>query len=362
MSGFEALIDDLEAALQDGQHERRISMLRHVTNLFVDNAPGLDADQVDVFGDVLTHLTKQLEGRVLAELGQKLAPLDNAPNVVIQNLARHEEIAVAGPVLAQSKRLAENDLIEIASTRGQAHLGAISARPHLTENVTDVLVERGDAGVVQTLTQNQGAAFSNRSFSTLTKRAETDERLAANLGMRVDVPPALMQELMTKATDAVRARLSAVAPSGVDVTRALDHASKQMLRDNPGARNLALAEALIADMADTKKLNEQAVANFAKRGLYEETLVGVGRLCLAPTDLIARLMQNSSPEGLLLAAKAAGFEWTTVAAILSVRKAVAPLTADELEAANVSFMRMSRATAQRVLRFWLVRGVASRAN
>jgi len=362
MPGLDALIDDLETALQHGEHERRIAMLRRVTNLFVDSAPALDENQVEVFGEVLTHLTRQLESKVLAELGEKLASVDNAPNAVIQDLARHHEIAVAGPVLSQSKRLTEGDLIEIASTRGQAHLGAISVRSHLPENVTDVLVERGDAGVVHTLTQNRGAAFSHKSFNTLTERAQTDEQLAVNLGMRVDVPPAMLRELMAKATDAVRARLSAVVPAGIDVKDVVNAASREMLSAVPTGRSMARAEALIAEMAASKKLNEQAVDNFAKSGLYEETLVAVARLCSAPTELVSRLMQNESPEGLLLACKAAGFEWPTVAAILALRKGRVPMSDDEIEAAGANFLRISLATAQRVLRFWLVRGVASRAH
>jgi len=362
MGGLETLIDDLESALHSGQHDRRIAMLRRVTNLFVENAPGLDADQVEVFGDVLTHLTKELESKALAELGEKLGPVDNAPHVVIQNLARHEEIAVAGPVLAQSRRLSEKDLIEIASTRGQAHLGAISVRSNLTENVTDVLVERGDTGVVQTLTQNQGAAFSNKSFRTLTVRARIDEGLAVNLGKRVDVPPAMMQELMAKATDAVRERLSAIAPPGIDVADAVQVAVRQMVSVAPEPRSMLLAEALIAEMVVAKKLNEQAVAGFAARGLYAETLVGLARLCAAPTELIVRLVQNPSPEGLLLACKAAGLEWPTVAAILAVRKGRVSMAAEDTEEASANYVRLSLATAQRVLRFWLVRGVASRAN
>jgi uncharacterized protein (DUF2336 family) len=271
--GLEAVIGDLESALQNGEHERRIAMLRRVTSLFLDNANGLDDEQVDVFGDVLTHLTRQLESKVLAELGEKLAPVENAPNAVMQSLARHEEIAVAGPVLSQSKRLSDADLVEIARTKGQKHLGAISVRPRLNATVTDVLVERGDAGVVRTLTQNDGAAFSNAGFSALTRRAQNDEDLAANLGMRLDVPPAMLQELMAKATEAVRARLTAIAPVGLDVTDTVVAASRQMLREVSSPRSMRRAEAVIAELAAKDQINEEAIANFAKIGLYEDTLI-----------------------------------------------------------------------------------------
>jgi hypothetical protein len=52
-------------------------------------------------------------------------PIDTAPLRVVQRLARHDEIAVAEPLLRESKRLGMIDLIEIANTKSQAHLAAI---------------------------------------------------------------------------------------------------------------------------------------------------------------------------------------------------------------------------------------------
>ena len=92
----------------------------------------------------MTHLTKQVASNVLAELGTKLAPVDNAPHGVIRSLAHHNEIAVAGPVLVRSTQLSDSDLIEIAKTKGQGHLGAISERVRIAAAVTDILVERGE--------------------------------------------------------------------------------------------------------------------------------------------------------------------------------------------------------------------------
>ena len=99
---------------------------------------------------------------------------------------------VAGPVLARSVQLTDRDLVEIAGSKGQAHLGAISEQTRLAAAVTDILVQRGDTGVVRKLSQNQGATFY-RGYVTLAKRAETDEQLAENLSVRLDMPPQLLQ-------------------------------------------------------------------------------------------------------------------------------------------------------------------------
>src|SRR5262249_60511285 len=121
----------------------------------------------------------------------------------IHSLARHDEIAVAGPVLAQSSQLTDNDLVEIAGSKSQDHLGAISERKRLATAVTDILIQRGDTTVVRKLSQNQGAAFSDGGYVTLAARAEADDRLAENLSVRRDMPPQLLQDLVLKATETV---------------------------------------------------------------------------------------------------------------------------------------------------------------
>ena len=68
-----------------------------------------------------------------------------APREAVRRLAFHDDALVAAPVLTKSKPLSEKDLIEIANTRGQQHLLAISGRETLNEAVTDVLIKRGGA-------------------------------------------------------------------------------------------------------------------------------------------------------------------------------------------------------------------------
>ena len=97
--------------LAAGSSDRRTEILRRVTDLFLGNADDFNSEQIGLIDDVLAHLIRQIETTALAELGEKLAPVDNAPNGVIRTLARHDEIAVAGPVLAQSVQLTDRDLV-----------------------------------------------------------------------------------------------------------------------------------------------------------------------------------------------------------------------------------------------------------
>src|SRR5258705_109010 len=182
-----SIIAELEDAVRNGSSEKRVGTLRQVTDLFLHEGDRLSEDQVQVFDDVLCILIARVESRAKAELSQRLAPLDYAPFEVIQHLARDNDIAVAGDVLANSSRLRTSDLVEIASTKGQDHLFAISGRTNLPEAVTDVIVDRGERKVIRKLANNASAHFSD------TKKFD---EVSASLAILDNVPTDVMARLI----------------------------------------------------------------------------------------------------------------------------------------------------------------------
>ena len=154
-----SLLDELEAAIQSGSSERRAEMLARITDLFIDNAPRVIDAQVGVFDDVFEYLIREIESEAVLQLSNRIAPVDNAPERLIRRLAHDDAIEISGPVLARSDRLGEDELVAIARTKSQAHLAAIAGRTQLGEQVTDVLVERGDVTVARKVAANSGRAF-----------------------------------------------------------------------------------------------------------------------------------------------------------------------------------------------------------
>src|ERR1700726_4650260 len=114
-----SLFDELDDVLRNGSSDKRVDMLRRFTDLFLNDADRLNDQQVGVFDKVLVHLINRIETRTLAEISARLGPVENEARDVTLQLARHEAIAVAGPVLTNSARLTTRDLVEIARTRGQ---------------------------------------------------------------------------------------------------------------------------------------------------------------------------------------------------------------------------------------------------
>ena len=335
-----------------------------MTDLFLNDADRLNEQQIGVFDDVLVHLIQRIESKALVQLSTNLASVDHAPAKVIGRLARDQAIAVAGPVLGQSSRLTDQDLIEIAKSRGQEHLLAISGRASLNTAVTDVLVERGDHHVTHRLARNTGARFSEAGFATLVKKAESDGGLAEKLGLRLDIPVKLLRELLQRATAAVRSRLLASAsPENRDqIQQALAAIAKEVGVEAQAPRDFTASESIVKELNRTGNLKESVLHQFATERRYEEMTSTLALFCQARVELIETLMKNSSSEGLLVACKAANLNWPTVQAVLQARFSHHSVSDKELAAAKDSFLGLSLASAQRTMRFMMVKSTVAKAG
>jgi uncharacterized protein (DUF2336 family) len=353
----ESIIAELELAVRSGSPEKRISTLRNVTDLFLNDSDHLNDDQIKVFDDVLCLLTHRIEKRALAELSQRLAPVDKAPVEVIRRLAHDAEISVAGPVLAESKRLTTEDLSEIARTQSQAHLLAISGRDKLEEAVTDVLVERGNREVVHNLSANSGARFSEAGYGILVKKADGDDDLTEKLGLRLDIPIRLLRDLLSRATEAVRAKLMSLASPAVrdEILRALAAIKGAIVAEATEPNKFAAAEHFVRAMHNEGRLDGAAVLDFVNQGKFDEVTATLALLCAAPIKVISELLTGLRNDAVLLPCKAVDLPWPTVEAILRNRHGNRALSDKVIDLARNDYTRLSVATAQKSLRFLQVR-------
>jgi len=354
MSAPASLLPELEEVVQHGTAEKRAETLRRITALFLDGAPAFKEEHVAVFDDVIGYLIEEIEAKALAELARKLAPVQNAPTKVVTRLAGNDDIAVAAPVL-KAARIADPELIRIAETKGQEHLLALSTRGDVSEALADVIVARGDREVSRSIATNAAAQLSESAFSTLVKRAEQDGVLAEKVGTRTDIPPRLFRQLLMQASDVVQKRLLAKAKpeTQAEIRRILTRVTDEVgARAAP--RNYTAALAAVRQMHKDGQLTEAEIVGFAEAGKYEETIAALATLCAVPVEIVDRLMNGDRADPVLILARAAGFGWPTVRAVICSRPGPKPSN-DVLQAAFENFERLTPATAQRVVRFWQVR-------
>jgi uncharacterized protein (DUF2336 family) len=357
----ESLISELERATHGDSPDKCTETLRRVTDLFLAGADRFNDDQVLLFEDVLGFLAQRIETRARAELSTRLALVENAPTRMVRRLAHDDEIAVAGPVLTCSASLTEADLIQIARTKSQGHLLAISGRRQIDVAVTDILLDRGNRDVIHKLAQNSGARFSDVGFTTLVVKAETDDALAEMVGLRLDVPSHLFEQLLLQATKSVRSKLMSLAPPETqrEIKRMLALVSKEISWEVTAPRDFARAQEIVLEKHRHGDLHEREVLEFAKMHRYDELVAALSLLCSAPLDMIDALMSSPRNDALLVPCRVATLSWPTVGTILHNRFAHHSLTHHDRERLSADYSRLSQATAQRVLGFWQARAAAS---
>ena len=161
MTAATSLIPGLDEIVRHGDPRRRAEAARRIAELFFQDAARLRSDHIDLFDGLLIDLVPHAEPAARVELAERMSLLANAPRELVGQLARENEITIAGPLLRRSPVLDETALIEIARIKGQGHLLAMSERPALSIGLTDVLVRRGDRDVVRRAAGNSGAHFSD---------------------------------------------------------------------------------------------------------------------------------------------------------------------------------------------------------
>jgi len=347
----ENLIEELQAALSHGTVARRVETLRRVTDLFVGNAVDYSDDHIRVFDDVFQCLIEQIEISARALLAERLAPIASAPPQIIRTLALDEVIEVSGPVLSKSERLDEATLIEIARTRSQAHLKAISLRRMLSEALTDVLVTRGNEDVVQSTVSNPGARFSEGSLDDLVTRAERDDDLASCIGLRPDLPRHHYLRLVAKASSSVRRKLAAAHPELADEVSSAVQQAAQRVRAATMTRQTEMARALVKSLHEDGRLNEFQVTTFAEQGKFDETNAGLAALAGVAVETAETVMIESRTEGVMILAKVAGMQWSSVRAIIAMREKLSGGPQTDMLALRDTYEALRSSTAQQVLRF-----------
>jgi uncharacterized protein (DUF2336 family) len=357
MTATAMLLSEVEDAMASGSVTRRGKLVRHVTDLFIVGAAQCGEQEIELFDEVLTRLAVEIEVSARALLAVRLAPIGNAPPRIIRSLAFDDEIDVAGPVLEQSERLDDASLIENARKKGQGHLLAISRRRSLGCSVTDVLVERGDQQVLLSAAENRGARFSATGLAGLVRRSEGDDRLAACVGMRPDIPPHLFRELLAKASRSVRVKLEAEYPGArrevgeivAEVAGLIEAEARE------GSLDCTAARAYIGALQRRGQLDDKKIEAIAKLGRFEEIVAMLAVLGELRLEFVERAMKQERAEMILIIAKAIALPWLTVKAILCARTESGVISGGEIAKCLASYERLKATTAQEIVRFHRLR-------
>src|SRR5476651_2414840 len=347
------LIDELEASLRHGSGPQRAEILQRVTQLFLHNAISFGEEHVAVFDEVMGRLIERIEQQALVRLSSQLAPVVNAPPNIVYRLARSDDIDVSQPILVQSPILTDDFLIEIAQSKSQEHLAAIAGRAQVTEKVTDVLVERGNAAVTLKVAGNAGARFSKKAFIQVADHANENAALAEKMVNRTDIPPDVFRHLLSRATEVVRQRLlkNAAPEMRMRIDQTLTAIANQVVNGAPQhAANGAGNSAATLSHQDASRLKSQ-LSEFARAGKRPQTIETLSALSKLPLEAVKSLLRAEAEDGVLILCKAIGLGWSDAKHVLAVMTVDSGDDAIRTKVAFDKFYNLSDETAQRVIRF-----------
>jgi uncharacterized protein (DUF2336 family) len=221
----------------------------------------------------------------------------------------------------------------------------------LSEALTDVLVTRGNEDVVQSTVSNPGAQLSEGSLTDLVTRAERDDGLATCIGLRPDLPRHHYLKLIAKASLSVRRKLEAAHPELAAEVSSVVQEAAQRVRAAAMTRQTEMARALVRSLHEDGRLNEFQVTTFAEQGKFDETNAGLAALAGVAVETAETMMIESRTEGVMILAKVAGMQWTSVRAIIAMRERLSGGSQTDMLTLRDAYEALRSSTAQQVLRF-----------
>lgn len=298
---------DLIGLAQRRAGDSRRALFENISDLFVSAEGQLSDRERALMRDILAKLVSEIETEVRRSLAERLAQSDDAPADLVSLLA-HDEIAVARPILLNSRLLDDPDLIEIVRHRTLEHRMAVAAREGLTADVTDALVDYGEDDVIARLVENHDAEISQRAMDYLVDQSRRVDRFREPLLRRPDLPPVLAHRMFWWVSAALRHHiLETFSVDVVELDEQIEQATESVVARAGGGEALSPADRLAAEMQSKNLLTERFLVQALREGQVSMFVAGLALLLDVGSNTANHLVYDPGGEGLALACKAIDF-------------------------------------------------------
>lgn len=348
-------LESLVLLAREPSGDKRRELLREVTDLFLEQPEKLSGAEVDHFSGIMGKVAYELEMEVRMDLAERLAKANAAPPDLIKRLA-NDQIEVAGPILTESGVLRNSDLIDIVKRHSHEHHMAISVRNSVSEDVADMLVDKGSDEVLVSLARNDGAILSRRAMEVMTRRSELVEELQEPLIMREDVPADLKHQMFLHVSKALRQHimLSIENLDESEVDRLLEE-TRDKIEGQGDESAMSPAEKFIDRKDRLKQLSPTLLVQLLRQGKIAEFVAGIARLARMDLQMAHRITFDDGGETLAVVCKAIGIDRTTFSDLLLLTNVDSSRSREDRDALLGVYTRITPEAAQRAMRFWRTR-------
>ncbi len=340
----------------EASSERRRELLREVTDLFFDSRPTRSGAEAELFGDILSRVSMDMEEAVRAELAHRFADAPDAPRRLAIAFA-HDVYSVAQPILERSPVLTDTDLLEVIEAKGQDHMRAVARRPEVSETVSTALVTKGDDETLATLLCNEGAQISESSLEAAFDRARANPALHRPMVDRRSLPPAMLNEMYLiverKLRQQVLSRLQNIDPK--DLEAALE-ASRLKMAKQDGAlpADYEAAEAELRALRTAGRIGPAQLVTLLRDRRRTTFLIAFAEAVGVDFRTVQGIFERRDLDAIAVACRASGFDralYVTIAVLTGGGEHVIGRAKDLGDVYN----DVPLEAAQRALRFWRLR-------
>lgn len=357
MSAPDSRLPELISLARESSSARRRTVLRELTNSFF-GVSGLGEVETEAFGVILAEVARDMEAAVRAELAERFGPALQAPRGLVRTLADDSEAAVATAVLRASPLLTDEDLLPVVLKHGQDHLRAVSARPQVSEAVSDVIVARGDDETLGTLLRNDCANLSRRASEAAVERAKLNPALHEVTVNRASLPPDLLNEMYFVVE--IRLRQTILEQNARMDPVLLESALRQgrvqvATRDGVLPEDYAETLAKIEQLQAANRLTPSVLAGLMRGKSKTAFLIALARLADVDFHTARQVVERRELDALAVVCRAADLDR---ALFLTCALVLLNEDGDALGKASSYaelYAALGRDTAQRTIRFWRLR-------
>jgi Uncharacterised protein conserved in bacteria (DUF2336) len=266
-------------------------------------APVLSAKKQAITTEIVETLASDASGPVRAAIAIALKHSVDAPDHVVQQLARDIEIRVAVPMLQNSPLLGDGDLADIMNSGPiKGVLNAIAKRRNLGQGVVELLVNRaiatpGEESAVGDLLSNETARIGTGTMNKIIDHAPDHGAWHKPLAARPDLSTDHMRRVASIPSDAIAETLSQ--------RNDLDDAALTALSHMVAKRMAELTRKRVADPAPTKPAADLFLNSVMRGGKIGPVCAAISlRAGLAPEVTMRMLTSNNAKAIASLAWKA----------------------------------------------------------
>ena len=338
-------LSKLSELAKDHSTAGRKTLVTALSDLFVTTDPD-HAEQISIlFGEIIMRVLDELEEETRVSLALKMCHHPSAPHDLMAKLAS-DCFPVAEAVLRNSDVLDASDLEGIARSCSMEHLEAIASRRQVQENVTGVLVDRGDESVLTTLAGNGGAAMVNETFSRLVTKVKTYPALQAALIRRKDLPEGAASVLASLLTEEMTERVHAMGGDGT-LAKALAERAVETVKQRASKLEASRNEAMqfISKVVEGTVSLDEGIRHFIRNDGLAELGILLAKVSKLPMASVSQLIYGKSEKTLIVVCKACGVSDEGFKNILTVRAGKVGLSGQEVAEAIKRYKNFSKQVA-----------------